>query len=111
MIGEVVMAIGDKLREALDQKELQQVDFAKKMNVSKSSINNYVTNRELPNILLVKDMAEELGISIDFLLDYQPNPDSVALSPAETELIKALRKLPKEKRVLGTSLIETLSQK
>ena len=104
------MAFGDKLREVLEQKELQQVDFAKKMNVSKSSINNYVTNRELPNILLVKDMAEELGVSIDYLMDYQPDPNSVALSPAEIGLIKALRTLPKDKRDALISLIETLAE-
>lgn len=105
------MAFGDKLREALEQKDIRQVDFAKKMNVSKSSINNYVTNRELPNIILVRDMAEELGVSIDYLLDYQPNPDSLALSPYETELITALRTFPKNKRDALISFIKTLSEK
>lgn len=104
------MAFGDKLRELLEQKELQQVDFAKKMNVSKSSINNYVTNRELPNILLVKDMAKELGVSIDYLLDYQPDPKSVAVSPKESAMIDTFRRLPKEKQEVLLSLIEMLSQ-
>lgn len=104
------MAFGDKLREVLEQKELQQVDFAKKMNVSKSSINNYVTNRELPNILLVKDMAKELGVSIDYLLDYQPDPKSVAVSPKEAAMIDTFRRLPKEKQEVLLSLIEMLSQ-
>lgn len=105
------MAFGDKLREVLEQKELQQVDFAKKMNVSKSSINNYVTNRELPNILLVRDMAKELGVSIDYLLDYQPDPKSIAISPKEIELVQTFRALPKEKQDVLISLIEMLSQK
>ena len=105
------MAFGDKLRAALEQKELQQVDFAKKMNVSKSSINNYVTNRELPNILLVKDMAEELGVSVDYLLDYQPTPESVAVSPDEAAMLKSFRALPKEEQNILRSLIEILSQK
>lgn len=105
------MAFGDKLREVLEQKELQQVDFAKKMNVSKSSINNYVDNRELPNILLVRDMAKELGVSVNYLLDYQPDPNIVTLSPKEIELVQAFRALPKEKQDLLISLIEMLSQK
>lgn len=104
------MFFGDKLREVLEQKELQQVDFAKKMNVSKSSINNYVTNRELPNILLVKDMAKELGVSVDYLLDYQPDPKSVAVSPKEAAMIDTFRRLPKEKQEVLLSLIEMLSQ-
>lgn len=105
------MAFGDKLREILEQKEIQQVEFAKIMNVSKSSINSYVTNRELPNILMVKSMAEELGVSVDYLLDYQPDPNNLALSPAETELIKAMRELPKENRELLVKLTKALSEK
>lgn len=105
------MAFGDKLRGVLEQRELQQVDFAKQMNVSKSSLNSYVNNHELPNILLVRDMAKELGVSVDYLLDYQPDPESVAVSPKEAALIKKLRKLPKEKQELVLSLIEMLGEK
>lgn len=104
------MTFGDKLREILEQKEIQQVEFAKIMNVSKSSINSYVTNRELPNILMVKSMAEELGVSVDYLLDYQPDPDSLAVSPKEAAMIDTFRRLPKEKQEVLLSLIEMLSQ-
>lgn len=105
------MKFGDRLREILEQRELQQKDFAKTMNISVSSLNGYVTNHRLPNILLVKDMAKELGISVDYLLDYQPDPNNLALSPAETELIKALRELPKENRELLVKLTKALSEK
>lgn len=81
------------------------------MNISVSSLNGYVTNHRLPNILLVKDMAKELGISVDYLLDYQPDPNNLALSPAETEFIKALRELPKENRELLVKLTKALSEK
>lgn len=105
------MKFGDRLREILEQRELQQKDFAKTMNISVSSLNGYVTNHRLPNILLVKDMAKELGISVDYLLDYQPDPNNLALSPAETEFIKALRELPKENRELLVKLTKALSEK
>lgn len=104
------MTFGDKLREILEQKEIQQVEFAKIMNVSKSSINSYVTNRELPNILMVKSMAEELGVSVDYLLDYQPDPDSLAVSPKEAAILEKFRKLPKEKQEVLISLLEMLSE-
>lgn len=48
------MAFGDKLREVLEQKEMQQKIIAKTMNISVSSLNGYVTNHRLPNILPVK---------------------------------------------------------
>lgn len=105
------MAFGDKLREILEQRELLQVDFAKKMNVSKSSLNSYINNHQLPNIILVRDMAKELGVSVDYLLDYQPAPESVAVSPRDAIFLKKLRALPAEKQELVVSLVQMLSEK
>lgn len=105
------MAFGDKLREILEQRELLQVDFAKKMNVSKSSLNSYINNHQLPNILLVRDMAKELGVSVDYLLDYQPNSENVAVSPKEAELVRDFRALSNEQRNMIAALVKMLSEK
>lgn len=104
------MKFGNRLREILEQREIQQKIFAQNINISSSSLNGYITNRRLPNILLVRDIARELGVSIDYLLDYQPSPDSVAASPAETALLKSLRGLPEEKRELVYLLVEMLAE-
>lgn len=104
------MAFGDKLREVMEQKEIMQKDMAKKLNISRSSISDFITNRRLPNIMLVRDIAEELGVSVDYLLDYQPDPDSLAVSPKEAAMIDTFRRLPKEKQEVLLSLIEMLSQ-
>ncbi len=104
------MTFGNRLREILEQREIQQKDFAQMVNISKSSLNGYVTNRRLPNLLLVRDFAKELGVSVDYLLDYQPHPDSLAVSPTETVLLKELRALPEEKRELVFSLVKMLSE-
>lgn len=105
------MTFGERLKEVLAQKDFTQKKFAAKLNISESAISDYVNNRRLPNIILICDFAKELGVSVDYLLDYQPHSDSVTLSPAESELIKALRTLPKEKRAVLVSLIEMLSEK
>ncbi len=104
------MTFGDRLKEILEQREIRQKDFAQKVNISSSSLNGYVTNRRLPNILLVRDFASALGVSVDYLLDYQPSNDSLTVSPEETALIKSLRELPKEKRELVCSLVKMLSE-
>ncbi len=105
------MTFGEKLKEVLDQKDITQKKFAAKVNISESAISDYVNNRRLPNIILICDFAKELGVSVDYLLDYKPNSDSIALSPTELELIKTLRTLPKEKQDLLISLIDMLSEK
>lgn len=105
------MTFGDKLREILEQREIQQKDFAQKINISKSSLNGYITNRRLPNILLVREFAKELGVSVDYLLDYQPSPASVAVSPEEIALIQTFRGLPKEQRDALLLLTKSLAEK
>lgn len=100
------MTFGDKLREILDKKEMQQKEFAKIMNITPASLNGYVNNRRLPNILLVRAFAKELGISVDYLLDYVPEVEKVALSSKENEMIKKYRSLPEEKQKIIETLIE-----
>lgn len=104
------MTFGDRLREILEQKEIMQKKFAARLNISESAISDYVNDRRLPNILLVNDMAKELGVSVDYLLGYQPAPESVAVSPREVGLIQKFRALPKEKQDIMISLMEMLSE-
>lgn len=105
------MAFGERLKQALEQKDISQKKFAIKMKISESAVSDYVNNRRLPNIILIEDFAKELGVSVDYLLDYHPNPDSPALSPDEAELVKTLRTLPKDKRNALISLINTFAEK
>lgn len=105
------MTFGEKLKQTLEQKEFTQKKFALKMRVSESAISDYVNDRSMPNILLARDFAKELGVSVDYLLDYQPDPKSVAISPDEVSMLKAFRALPNEQQKMIKYLIETLSQK
>lgn len=104
------MTFGDKLREIFEQKEIMQKDIAKKLNISRSSISDFITNRRLPNIMLVRDIAKELNVSVDYLLDYQPDPKSVTTSPKEAAILEKFRKLSKEKQEVLISLLEMLSE-
>lgn len=103
------MTFGEKLRQTLEQRELSQKQFALKMRISESAVSDYVNYRRLPNILLVKEFAKVLDVSVDFLLDYEP--ENIALSPKENDMIKKLRSLPEEQQKSIVMLINTLSQK
>ena len=108
---EVEMTFGERFKQTLEQREITQKQFALKMNVSESAISDYVNDRRHPNILLVRDFAKELGVSIDYLLDYHPDSKKVDLSSDEAAMIKALRTFPKEQQDSVKKLVEILSQK
>lgn len=104
------MTFGERFKQTLEQREITQKQFAIKMNTSESAISDYVNNRRLPNLLLVKEFAKELGVSVDYLLDYQPDPDHIEVSPDEAAMIRQLRSLPTEQQKSVRSLISVLSK-
>ena len=103
------MTFGEKFKQTLEQRNISQKQFAIKMKISESAVSDYVNYRRLPNILLVREFAKALDVSVDFLLDYES--EDVALSPEENEIIKKFRSLTSEQQKTIKSLIETLSQK
>lgn len=105
------MTFGERFKQTLEQREITQKQFANKMNTSESAISDYVNNRRLPNLLMVKEFAKELGVSVDYLLDYQPDPEHIGVSPEEAAMIKDLRSLPAEQQKCVRSLITVLYKK
>lgn len=105
------MTFGQRFKQVLEQREISQKSFAKRLNISESAISDYVNDRRTPNLLPVRDFAKYLGVSVDYLLDYQPNSENVSVSPKEAAFLKKLRALPKEKQALVVSLVDALSEK
>lgn len=94
----------------LEFEGMQQKEFANIINIHPSTLSGYINEGKQPDFELLKTMASTLGVSIDYLLDYQPDPKSVAVSPKEAAMIDTFRRLPKEKQEVLLSLIEMLSQ-
>lgn len=105
------MTFGQRFKQVLEQREITQKSFANRLNVSESAISDYVNDRRLPNVLLIKDFAKELGVSVDYLLDYQPSSDSVTVSPKEAELVRDFRTLSDEQRKMIAALVKMLAEK
>lgn len=63
------MTLGEKLKEARKQAGLSQEQFAKKMNISRSAIAKWESDRGIPDIDNLKVISQLLNISIDYLLD------------------------------------------
>lgn len=63
------MTFGEKLKEARKEAGLSQEQFAEKMNVSRSAVAKWETDKGMPDVNNLKVMAQLLNISIDYLLD------------------------------------------
>lgn len=63
------MTFGEKLKEARKEAGLSQEQFAEKMNVSRSAIAKWETDKGMPDITNLKVMSQLLNVSVDYLLD------------------------------------------
>lgn len=63
------MTFGEKLKEARKEAGLSQEQFAEKMNVSRSAIAKWETDKGMPDVNNLKVMAQLLDVSVDYLLD------------------------------------------
>lgn len=66
---------GKRLSFLLDLKEIQKQDLAKAINLSPTSVSNYLNDSRKPDILLLGKIADFLNVNTDFLVmrndDYQ----------------------------------------
>ena len=63
------MTFGEKLKEARKESGLSQEQFAEKMNVSRSAVAKWETDKGMPDVNNLKIMAQLLNVSVDYLLD------------------------------------------
>lgn len=103
------MAFGDKLLSLLEEKEISQKEFAVKLNIAPTTLNGYIKNKRQPDFELVKTIADELDVSIDFLFDYDGK--APILTDDELSLILKLRSLPENQREIIRDLINLSANK
>lgn len=63
------MTFGEKLKQARQNAKMTQEELASKMNVSRSAIAKWETDKGMPDVQNLKTIAFVLGVSIDYLLD------------------------------------------
>ena len=97
IIGVLGVALGDILRELLDEKDITQKQLADSINISASALGNYIQNTREPDYSTLKDVADFFNVSTDYLLDHRCNQ---TVSHQEDVLLHIFRSLTEEQREL-----------
>lgn len=71
------MDFGTRLKNLRKNKNISQEDFANKIGVTRSSVGNYETNRNMPTADVLDKIADVLDCSLDYLLGKSDNIQSV----------------------------------
>ena len=64
------MNLGETLKLLRKTKDVTQVQLAKDLGIDKSTVACYETNRNEPNIEMLKKLAGYFDVTLDELLDY-----------------------------------------
>lgn len=59
---------GERLRQLRTNKGLSQMDFAKQLKISKSSVNMYERNEREPSLVTLEAIADYFNVDLDYLL-------------------------------------------
>lgn len=108
----MILLIGDIIRQLRDKHDIKQQDFAKFLNIGKSTLSQYENGNRVPNDEIKKKISDFFNVSIDYLLEMTSIPDKIDdyikkdvterviqqpklnLSSNEQSLIMKFRKLP-----------------
>ena len=61
--------LGDRIRLIRESNKMSQVEFGKKLNVSKQAVSNWENNNIQPSVDIIKNIAIQFNVSTDFLLE------------------------------------------
>lgn len=61
--------LSDRIKELRLAHGLNQVEFGKKLNVTKQSVSNWENNNIQPSVDMLMKIAQEFSVSADYLLE------------------------------------------
>ncbi len=106
------MQFGDVVRRLLDERMISQKKLAEMLNISPSTLGNYIRNLRQPDFDTVKKIAAFFSVSTDYLFDY--NADTALCNDTEKELLRIYRAISSEQQKIyleqGRAIIKATSK-
>lgn len=92
--------VADRIKQLRTTRNMTQADLAKKLNITRSSVNAWEMGLSTPSTTYIVELAQLFGVSTDYLLGLSTNSciDVSTLSEQEIEIIYGLVNHFKENR-------------
>lgn len=100
----------NRIREIMKEQHISQKRLAVNLQVSNSSLNNYLSGRRWMSLNLIREVCRYLNISSDYLLGLSPQKHPSVLPEDEQELLEIYRTLPSHARRCATNQMKQLAQ-
>ena len=95
------MNIVARIRDLIDDRDMKQRTLADKLDIPYSTMSGYMTDRNRLPLDIVVKIAQELGVTTDYLLGLVDEPERpLKLSQSEQRMVAAYRTLSRDQREL-----------
>lgn len=61
---------GDNLRDILKEQNMSRRELAQVLGISEATVSRYISKKQMPTMEVIVNMAYELSISVDELIDF-----------------------------------------
>lgn len=104
------MSFSSRLRQAREQANLTQQDFAKKLGVTKNAISNYENGVSSPKWDVLVKIFDVLQVEPNFLYqdDFTASSIDTALTPTQISLLSTFDELNEEGQTKALEYVEDL---
>lgn len=94
-----IVNIGERIHNIIDDQGITQTELARRMGIKLSTLNGYIIGRTKLPPEVIKQIAETLGTSSDYLLGLSDTSERpIRLSKTEKLMIKTLRSLYRDQQ-------------
>lgn len=99
-----------RIRELMKEQRISQKRLADELQVSYSSLNNYLNGRRWLSLNLIREVCRCLNTSSDYLLGISTQKQPSLLPDDEMALLEIYRTLPSHARRCATNQMQQLAQ-
>lgn len=107
-----MVAIKDRIKKALADRNMHPIELSEKTGISKASISQYMSGRAKPKGNRIFLIAKALDVNEAWLLGYDVEQERKKLSSSEAEkdfdLIKKFSMLKESDKIIITSMIDRM---
>lgn len=100
------MKFGEKIARLKKDRKISQIELANVTGISRDAISKYERGDVLPSVEYAKRIAYALGVSLDYLVSEEEQPDE--LNPEAVKRVKEIQALPDSEREKLFSVIDAL---
>lgn len=108
---QVNLVLGQRLRELRENREISQIELARYLNISNTTLSQYETGKRVPSDEIKIKIADYFNVSIDYLLGRTDISEMAGKIYPNTETAMARQKQEFIKNVKRFFLCEKISDK